>query len=152
MRLEDKDMVNFKNFFKNRTISFWVAFGTSILSIVTAIVYAGAIMGGKEISQYVDFVPFVLILIGGLIFVPAIFLRMSRIGAMLMGIFDIFAMVIFLGDFIAYPASTAVANDGTSILSLPGFAAAIAVVVMMLICVVASNICAWRKLDYTVEH
>lgn len=146
--LKEKIMLScFTEFHKHRTISFWIAAGAAVLSVISAVVYAAAVMGEDEVSRFVNIVPFILLLAGGLIFAVAALFRKSRLGALVMGLLDLFAFVVFLGYFAAYPASTAVANDGGGIISLPGFAAAIAVAVLMFICIVLSDVCAWRKLD-----
>lgn len=135
-----------KDYFKNRTIKFYIAFGTSILSLVTAIVYGASLLG---LTEYASVAPLIMMIAAFAVFAVFALFRQSRIGAAGMAVINFFALVVYALTIYQYPVLEAM-NAGT-IANIKGMGAIIAVAVMMIITVIASNVLAWMKLDRKVE-
>ena len=94
----------FKDFFKNRTIKFYIAMGAAVLSIITGIVYGAAV---AVLDEGISVAPTVMCIVAALIFAVCALFRLSRIGMAAVGIIDLFALFIFLVTGYEYPIEQA---------------------------------------------
>ena len=132
----------FKDFFKNRTIKFYIAFAIAILSLITAIVYGASLLG---LTEYASAAPLIMMLIAFVVFAVSALFRLTRIGTACVALLDFFAFVVYILTIYQYPVLEAM-NAGT-VANIKGMGAIIAVAAMMIVIVIAANVLAWMKLD-----
>lgn len=129
-----------KNFFKNKTVAFYIAGGFAVLSLVTAIVYA-ATLGHLEEMSWAAF--------GLLIAVPFVFAALSLIGHEKLGtaalaIMCFAAFVLYITSIYEYPMTQLMII--MSLGDLKEFPAIVASAALMLVCCIAGNALYWVRL------
>lgn len=135
-----------KNYFKNRTAMFYVALSVAVLSIIAAIFYTATL---NHLTEDMSWTPFILLLTGAAVFAVLSVFRLSRLGTAVMAILDFAAFLTFAGTIYNWPVSQAmVISNIADIKELP---AMIVSAVMMLICIVLGNVCAWKRLQRKAE-
>lgn len=132
----------FTEYFKDRTVAFYISLGFAMMSVVVAIVYGAAVLG---LDDGISVAPVIMMIIGALA-VPALALiRLTRVGLGVMGVLDFFSVVVFAVTVYEYPISQAMVVSNA--MEIEGMASIIAVAVFMLICFVAANVLAWIRQD-----
>ncbi len=136
----------FKDFFKNRTIKFYIAMGAAVLSIITGIVYGAAV---AVLDEGISVAPTVMCIVAALIFAVCALFRLSRIGMAAVGIIDLFALFIFLVTGYEYPIEQAMVVSNAW--QIKGMISIIVCAAMMLVCIILANVFAWLRLDKEPE-
>lgn len=136
----------FTDFFKNRTIKFYIAMGIAAFSVIVGIVYGAAV---ATLDDGISVAPTVMCILAAVVFAVCALFRLSRVGMAAVGVLDIFALFIFLVTGYEYPIEQAMVSS--NVWDIEGIVAIIAVAAMMLICIIAANVFAWLRLDKPVE-
>lgn len=135
-------MIRFKEFFKNRTIAFYITLGVSGLSVISGIVYIAAVRG---LTDTVSWMPGVMMILAGVAFAALALFRLSRTGAAVLALLDFFAIVVYIVTVIDYILTQAM--TAFSFIRIEGIGSIIACAVLMIICTAAANVFAWLRLD-----
>lgn len=135
------------SFLKDRKVMFYVGLGAAVLSILSGIIYIAALSSISDYTKiYIVFLP----IIGALAFLVAALFRQTRIGAVLMTIFDFAALLCYIGTIYDYPLTQMMTVS--NIFEIPHFGAIIVVAVFFLLATILSNVIAWSPLDKKAEQ
>ena len=141
----EKIMTTVKEFFRTRTVAFYVAAAAAVLSVILSIVYAACYSG----TSYMSWGAFALTLIAGIAFFAlAAFKQTEPFAALVLGVLNFIAFILFIHD--VYMYFTTIFYGGFSAALLgdidPAFYAC---TVLYLIIIVASNVCVYLKSSKT---
>lgn len=133
-----------KNYFKGKTVAFYIAFATAVISVVTAIIYA-AVFGGMQ--EYMSWFGFVLMLLAAVAFIVPSLFGYAKLGVAAMALLDFAAMVVSLlvtyNYFVAFAIGggiSAVFADGPAVIF-------IVCLVLLMVCCIAANVAAWLRVQ-----
>lgn len=130
----------FKNFFKGKTVTFYIALGLAGLSLFTSIFYAASIGG---LGEYMSWGAFVLLLLAGFVFAALALFEFPNIGVAIMACMNFGALILSAVAIYEYFISLAMVGLETAGASFPLY---IVSAVLMLIDAVAGNVVAWLRL------
>lgn len=136
---------NAKTYFKNRKTSFYIGFGLAIVSIVVSLYYVIAYAGVKDFRIET----FLFTFFGGLAYLALSFFKLNNVGALILGVFDFFAMLIFLRTYYPVVIESDVMSGNFNI--TPEIANLIVITVVLLVTSVTANVLAWMKNDKKEE-
>lgn len=132
----------FKNYFKERKITFYIAFSMAVLSIITSIVYLVTL---GHLEKYISYGVFSLFLIGGLAFLILSYFRLSNLGAGLLSLISFAGFLVYLATIYGYPIEQIMVIP--NIFDIKEIPAIIFCAGLMIICAITSNVCAWMGLN-----
>lgn len=130
-------------YLKSRSVAFFVALAMAIISIIVAIVYPCVLSGNGEISEYLSYIPLILLIAGAVIFIALSIFDFSNLGTAIMSMLDFAAFLIFVGTIYGYPLEKVMVIS--NIFDIDGFMTIIISAIMMLIGAIGSNVCAWLR-------
>lgn len=128
------------NYFRSRTVAFYIALAMAVLSVVTSIVYATTLGG---FANYVSNLPITLLLVGAAAFAVSAVFGLSNIGTAAMALLYYASMLVFIGT--VYSALVEQAMTISGIGDIKGLDVLIANVVLMLLGAIISTVCAWLR-------
>jgi len=132
----------FKNYFKNRKTSFFVALATAVICLITAIIYAASFYGREHLEAYVSWIPTTFLIVGALAFFGASLFKLSQFGTVAMAICSLVSFVSYLSTIYGYPVEQIMV---VNIDQIPEFATIVTCAVLMLASFITANVCAWKK-------
>lgn len=129
-----------KKYFANRTVTFYVAFGLAVISVVTAVIYA-AVFGDEQ--EYMSWIGFVLMLSAGLSFFALSIFGFEKWGIAAMSLLDFAALLVsalvtyhyFVGFAINGGIGAAFADAQASLF--------VVCVILLILCCIGGNVTAW---------
>lgn len=130
-------------YLKSRSVAFFVALAMAIISIIVAIVYPCVLSVNGEISEYLSYIPLILLVAGAVIFIALSIFDFSNLGTAIMSMLDFAAFLIFVGTIYGYPLEKVMVIS--NIFDIDGFMTIIISAIMMLIGAIGSNVCAWLR-------
>lgn len=130
-----------KNFFKNKTIAFYIALAVAGLSIIAAILYAAAF---GSLSKYMSWLAFVFLLLAPIAFLALSFFRFERMGTAAMAILDFAALLLAANRAFGFISDYVMVGFDNAGAAFPLFAAG---AVLMAVCSIAASAAAWLRLQ-----
>ena len=136
-----------KNYFKNRTLAFYVSLVVAFMTLITGIIYAATIL---PLDDRASVFPVVMLIIGALLVPIFALFRLTRIGLGCMSLLTFFAFILYLMSIYEYPIEQAMVIS--NIWEIKGMVSIIIVAVLMFIFFVASNVLAYIKQEKLVSE
>ena len=133
-----------KNYFKGKTIAFYIAFGVSAFSLISAIIYAGCVGS----SEYMSWGAFVMLLLAFPAFLALSYFGYSKIASGVVAALNLAALALLVID--VFPFVWTLVNHYAMTGDFDGgavFGGAVAVLVFTAICAITANVLAWLKLN-----
>ena len=127
-------------FFRDKTVAFYVALAFAALSAAATIVYA-VLIGGLE--GYFSFVPILLIIVGIAAFAGLSVIGSCRLGSAVLSAAQFSAFIVYVGTVYEYLIVQAMSAGKAS--DIDGFYGIIAIGVMMFVSAAGENVVAWIK-------
>lgn len=131
----------FKNFFRDKSVVFYIALGVAALSLITAIIYV-SVLYSLSLGEFMSWGAFAALIIAPFAFVGISLLGRERMGAAAMAVMDFAALLAFAATIYVYFIENSM--DTSELSKVIGGVAACAV--PMLICCVGSNVFAWMNM------
>lgn len=128
-----------KEFFKDKTIEFYIQAGVGLLGIVGAIIYAATFAG----SEYMSWMGFSFVLIAFVAFAALSIFGFSRFAVPAMAVFHFAAFVVSILKSYNYLVSFAINGGAEAALKDGKVISLIITVVILLVCCIAGNVLAW---------
>ncbi|MGN0805008.1 MAG: hypothetical protein ACI4MS_06465 [Candidatus Coproplasma sp.] len=128
------------NYFRSRTVAFYIALAMAVLSVVASIVYATTL---GDFANYASNLPITLLLVGAGVFAVSAVFGLSNIGSAVMALLNYASMLVFIGT--VYSALVEQAMTISGIGDIKGLDVLIANVVLMLLGAIISTVCAWLR-------
>lgn len=138
----EKIMNLFKNYFKERKITFFVGLGFAFLSLLTGILYLALL---SPIKEYTQVYIFFLLLLGALSYAIAGLFRYTKIGAFIMTLLNFISLIAFILTIYDYPITQLMTIS--NFFDVPHIGSIIVLAVLWIVITVGGNVLCWMKLD-----
>lgn len=136
------------NYFNGKTVAFYIAFGVSAFSLVSAIIYAGCVGS----SEYMSWGSFVMLLLAFPAFLALSYFGFGKIASGVVAALNFAALVLlvirifpFVWTLVNRYAMTGEFDGGAV------FGGGVAVLVFTIICAITANVLAWFKINKKTE-
>ncbi len=127
-------------FFRDKTVAFYIALAFAVLSLITAIIYVAAISG---LGEYFSIIPFLLVIVGVIAFVGLSILGSCRLGSAVLSVANFAAFIAYVATIYGFTIVQAMSvGSAADIKELP-----IIIVIggLLFICALATNVTAWIR-------
>lgn len=134
-------MEGIKNFFKNKTIAFYIAVVVACISVIAAILYVAAF---GSLSEYMSWLAFVFLLLAPVAFFAFSVFGLARMGAAVLALLNFAALLLAANKVLGFIADYAMVGLDSAGAAFPLFVAG---AVLMVICSIVASVAAWRNLQ-----
>lgn len=121
-----------KKFFESKSYGFYVSIGLTLLSLVTAIVYASLF----HMSRYMSWGAFAVILVGVVVAVALPFVKQAKWSCAVLALADFLALLLYVYNIYFYVSVVMVGIQASTF--SPQFLACTALFVILLVCNIAN--------------
>ena len=88
------------NFFKSKSVTYYIALGIALITIITSFIYLGVL---SNINEYLNIGLFFLIIIGGIAFIALSSFNLDKIGVGAMALCNFGAFITYILTIYNYP-------------------------------------------------
>lgn len=129
------------NFFKNKTIGYYVGLGAAVLMIITSFIYLGVI---SNINEYLNYGVFFFILLSGLVYIALSSFNFDKLASGSMATCAFGSFVTYILTVFDYPLAQLM---DYSFGDIPHIMGIIVIAAILLICAITSNVLMYMKLN-----
>ena len=136
----------FLDFFKYRKKSFFAGIFIAIASIIMGILYKFLL---KDLADYQTQSVFLLPLLGGAFYFLFAFFRKTRIGTIILTVFDFASFLTYVGTIYSYPVREVMSTP--NIMDIPYIIPIAVIGVLLLLLSILGNVFIWVKQDKDIK-